>query len=145
MRDSQSLLDQVISFSGKNITHEQVTAALGLVDRSFIYQMFKGIVSHDPDLCLEAIDQVYNSGYDLSEFSSELLELLRNATMVVLSPKSHRFLISLTKSGPILLSCQKRPPQMFLCAPFKSCLKHMNKLLDLQDQSYPWRWLWRSW
>ncbi|MEC8379569.1 MAG: DNA polymerase III subunit gamma/tau [Myxococcota bacterium] len=92
MRDSQSLLDQVISFSGQNITHEQVTAALGLVDRNFIYQMFKGIISHDPDLCLEAIDQVYNSGYDLSEFSSELLELLRNATMVVLSPKSHRFL-----------------------------------------------------
>ena len=92
MRDSQSLLDQVISFSGKNISHEQVTAALGLVDRNFIYQMFEGIISHDPNLCLEAIDQVYNSGYDLSEFSSELLELLRNATMVVLSPKSHRFL-----------------------------------------------------
>ena len=92
MRDSQSLLDQVISFCGTEVSHQQVIDALGLVDRALIYQMFEGIINQAPELCLDSIEQVYSNGYDLSEFSSELLELLRNATMVVLSPKSHRFL-----------------------------------------------------
>ena len=92
MRDAQSLLDQVISFAGKTVEAKDVASALGLIDRALLYQMLEGIVHAKAELCLESIDRVYSFGYDLSEFSSELLELLRNATMVVLSPRSHRFL-----------------------------------------------------
>ncbi len=91
MRDSQSLLDQVISFAGKDISTPQVAAALGLVDRALLYSMLKGMVLHDAGECLEAINKVYDSGYDLTEFASEMLELLRNATLVVLSKDSFRF------------------------------------------------------
>ena len=91
MRDSQSLLDQVISFAGKEISTSQVASALGLVDRALLYSMLKGMVLHDAGQCLEAINQVYDSGYDLTEFASEMLELLRNATLVVLSKDSFRF------------------------------------------------------
>jgi DNA polymerase III subunit gamma/tau len=92
MRDAQSLLDQVISFAGKTVETQEVASALGLIDRALLYQMLEGIVHAKAELCLESIDKVYSFGYDLSEFSSELLELLRNATMVVLSPESRRFL-----------------------------------------------------
>lgn len=91
MRDSQSLLDQVISFAGKDISTPQVASALGLVDRALLYSMLKGMVLHDAGECLEAINKVYDSGYDLTEFASEMLELLRNATLVVLSKDSFRF------------------------------------------------------
>lgn len=91
MRDSQSLLDQVISFAGKEITTVQVASALGLVDRALLYSMLRGMVLHDAGVCLDAINQVYDSGYDLTEFVSEMLELLRNATLVVLSKESFRF------------------------------------------------------
>ena len=91
MRDSQSLLDQVISFAGKEITTAQVASALGLVDRALLYSMLKGMVLHDAGICLDAINQVYDSGYDLTEFVSEMLELLRNATLVVLSKESFKF------------------------------------------------------
>ena len=91
MRDSQSLLDQVISFAGNSITTTQVSEALGLVDRSFLYQMLTGLVTPNPVDCLDAIQKVYAAGYDLTEFSSEMLEVLRNATLVVLSPDSGRF------------------------------------------------------
>lgn len=91
MRDSQSLLDQVISFAGKEITTAEVASALGLVDRALLYSMLKGMVLHDAGICLDAINQVYDSGYDLSEFVSEMLELLRNATLIVLSKESFKF------------------------------------------------------
>ena len=91
MRDSQSLLDQVISFGGDQISTSQVSDALGLVDRGFLYQMLQGLVTNNPVDCLDSIHKVYAAGYDLTEFSSEMLEVLRNATLIVLSPDSHRF------------------------------------------------------
>ena len=92
MRDSQSLLDQVISYGGKDISTQQVATALGLVDRGLLYAMLEGLIRGDADRCLEAIEAVYGYGYDLSEFTSEMLEMLRNATLVGLSPSSQKFL-----------------------------------------------------
>ena len=92
MRDSQSLLDQVISFGGDDISTQQVASSLGLVDRHLLFRMLSGMIRGEADSCLEAIDEVYNYGYDLSEFTTELLELLRNATLVGLSPSSQRYL-----------------------------------------------------
>jgi len=92
MRDAQSLMDQVISFAGEAPTIEQVADILGLVDRKFLYQMLEGILSARADECLEAVDAVYSYGYELSEFTAEMLTLLRNATLVGLSPKSRDYL-----------------------------------------------------
>ena len=92
MRDSQSLLDRVVSFAGATVSTEQVAEVLGLVDRNLLYGMLEGMLSGEADKCLEAIDSVHGFGYDLSEFTSELLELLRNATMVGLSKSSHRYI-----------------------------------------------------
>ena len=92
MRDAQSLLDQVISFGGNRVSLEQVTDILGLVDRQLLYGMLEGILKGDADRCLAAIDQVYTFGYELSQFTNELLEVLRNATLVGLSPSSRKYL-----------------------------------------------------
>jgi len=92
MRDAQSLMDQVISFAGESPTMEQVADILGLVDRKLLYQMLEGILSAKADDCLNAIDAVYSHGYELSEFTAEMLTLLRNATLVGLSPKSKNYL-----------------------------------------------------
>ena len=88
MRDSQSLMDQVISFAGDKPTLAQVSDILGLVDRAFLYQMLEGILVADADACLAAIESVYGYGFELAEFTSEMLTLIRNATLVGLSPRS---------------------------------------------------------
>ncbi len=92
MRDAQSLLDQVISFAGDAPSLNEVADVLGLVDRRLLYQMLTGMLHGDADACLESISAVYGYGYDLSEFTTELLELLRNATLVGLSPSSEKYL-----------------------------------------------------
>ena len=92
MRDAQSLLDQVISFAGEKPTLSQVSDILGLVDRAFLYQMLEGILVADADACLAAIESVYGYGFELSEFTSEMLTLIRNATLVGLSPRSKEYL-----------------------------------------------------
>jgi DNA polymerase III gamma/tau subunit len=92
MRDAQSLLDQVISFCGKDLDATKVADVLGLVDREILYGMLEGVLEGDADRCLAAIEKVYDVGYELSAFASEMLELVRNATLTVLSPSSERYL-----------------------------------------------------
>ncbi|MCB9744547.1 MAG: DNA polymerase III subunit gamma/tau [Alphaproteobacteria bacterium] len=90
MRDSQSLLDQVIAFGGDTVTTEQVADILGMVDRELLYEFLTGLVRGEPDRCIDVIAKVYDYGYELSQFTSESLELLRNAALVVLSPRSRK-------------------------------------------------------
>ncbi len=90
MRDAQSLLDQVIAYAGPAISDEEVIQALGLVDRSLLYDTLEGLITGQPDKALDAIDHVYRYGYELSQFTSELLEVLRNATFLRLSEGARR-------------------------------------------------------
>lgn len=92
MRDAQSLLDQVIAFGGEDISLEEVARILGMVDRELLYGFLEGLLRGEPERCLDVIAQVYDYGYELSQFTSEVLELLRNAALVVLSPTSRRHL-----------------------------------------------------
>ncbi|MED5370829.1 MAG: DNA polymerase III subunit gamma/tau [Myxococcota bacterium] len=90
MRDAQSLLDQVIAFGGDKVDTAQVAQILGLVDRGLLYGFLEGLTQGKPELCLDSIAQVYDYGYELSQFTSELLELLRNAALAVLSPAARK-------------------------------------------------------
>ncbi len=90
MRDSESLLDQVISFAGVDVSDQEVADILGLVDRRLLHDMLAGLVSGDAGKCLDVVATVYEYGYDLGQFTSELLEVVRNATFLRLSPASHQ-------------------------------------------------------
>jgi DNA polymerase-3 subunit gamma/tau len=91
MRDAQSLLDLVISYAGPEISDDEVAETLGLIDRSLLYDTLSGLIEGRPDQCLDAIDQVYRYGYELSQFTGDLLELLRNATFTRLSKGARRY------------------------------------------------------
>lgn len=92
MRDAQSLLDQVISFGGADPSDAQVAEILGMVDRGVLYEMLTGLVKAEPDRCLDAIAAVHESGYEIAQFTGEMLELVRNAALVALSPGARKHL-----------------------------------------------------
>ncbi len=93
MRDAQSLLDQVISFaSARNPSDQEVADILGLVDRTVLYEMLTGLMRGEADRCFDAIALVHDEGYELAQFTTELLELIRNAALVALSPAARKHL-----------------------------------------------------
>lgn len=94
MRDSQSLLDKVISFStpGQVPDAAQVAGILGLIDRGIVLGALKALVTGDAAAMLASIDKVYGFGFEMAQFSEELLEVLRNATFVRLSPEARRYI-----------------------------------------------------
>lgn len=93
MRDAESLLDQVISagVGQERIEVATVTETLGLVDRRLLIDFLGGLVRGEPAACFVVIEQVYGWGHELSTFADELLEVVRDATFLGLSPDAQRF------------------------------------------------------
>ncbi|UCF72864.1 MAG: DNA polymerase III subunit gamma/tau [Deltaproteobacteria bacterium] len=85
LRDAESLLDQVVSFTGPNVEDDHITSVLGLIDRDLIYKTSQAIIGGDSKLCLEIIDQVYNYGYDIKVFYREIMGQFRNLIVSLIS------------------------------------------------------------
>jgi len=127
MRDAQSLLDQVISFGAAANDDKAVADILGLVDRKYLYEMLRGVLHAEPLRCLESIESVHDNGYELAQFTTELLELVRNATIATLSEGARRFLDVSEEEKGILLDLTKGVPAEQLSRTFQV-------LLDVHDQ-----------
>lgn len=78
MRDSQSLLDQVITFSKDHLTLKKVTEVLGLTERSLILEAMQAICYKKSDLALDVVEKVFSSGTDAQLFAKDLLEEIRH-------------------------------------------------------------------
>ena len=85
LRDAQSLLDQVIAYSGTNIHDEDVAEVLGLIDRKMLSDTIEAIADRDVERCMKVIEHVYHFGYDLQHFCRELLQYLRNLILIKVS------------------------------------------------------------
>ena len=83
MRDAESALDQVISFSvGETITDEDVSAALGLVDTETLNKTLQAIADQDAGTLVRIVDEVVSRGNDLRNFCREMMVHIR-AILVV--------------------------------------------------------------
>ena len=127
MRDAQSLLDQIISFGGASGDDQQVADILGLVDRRFLYEMLRGVLRCEPERCLQSIAEVYDSGHELDQFTDELLELVRNATIATMSEGARKFLDVSEEEKAVLLELTSGVPSEQLSRTFQV-------LLDVHDQ-----------
>ena len=86
MRDAQSLLDQVISFSGKSISAEDIVDVLGVIDRALIQETATAVIDRDGRKCLEIVERLFSFGWDVKIFGRELLEYFRNLAVVKVAP-----------------------------------------------------------
>jgi DNA polymerase-3 subunit gamma/tau len=84
VRDSQSLLEQVMSFAGTTVSDQDLREMLGLADRRVLHEMTDAIVERKPARCLELADELYRYGYDVRRLCRDLLEHFRNVTVAKL-------------------------------------------------------------
>ncbi|MFA6239772.1 MAG: DNA polymerase III subunit gamma/tau [Candidatus Hydrogenedentales bacterium] len=78
IRDSESILEQVISYSGKSITYQDVFDVLGLVDWSVLHEFANALISQDIATLLRLVERVVAAGKDLSQFVQDILQYFRN-------------------------------------------------------------------
>jgi DNA polymerase-3 subunit gamma/tau len=78
MRDAESLLDQVVSFTGPKVEDKHITDILGIIDRALLFRTSASILEGSAKKCIEIVDQIYNYGYDIREFYRSLMDQFRD-------------------------------------------------------------------
>jgi DNA polymerase-3 subunit gamma/tau len=82
MRDAESKLDQVIAFTGKTITPEDVSTVLGLVGRDLLLDTLDAVANEDAPESFALAARAVEMGYDLRVLCSELSRVVRDVLVV---------------------------------------------------------------
>lgn len=78
MRDALSIFDQLVSFSGRSITYQQVIDNLNVLDYDYYFRLTDCLLNnHLPDAML-IIDEISNGGFDGQHFMVGMGDHLRN-------------------------------------------------------------------
>lgn len=105
MRDAQSLLEQVLSYTAPSTEEGEARAVidelllqdiLGIAERRVLYDLSEAVIQGDAKRCVELVGDVMAQGRDILRLSRELVEHFRNLLVVRLaqdpSPFSGRLL-----------------------------------------------------
>lgn len=82
LRDSLSLMDQLIATFGSDIKHKDALSVLGILDRTLVRSSLEGIIKKDPKFCIEVLNQAVDKGISPKRFSEDLLRTLRYALLI---------------------------------------------------------------
>lgn len=81
MRDALSIFDQIVSFSGKNITYHNVIDTLNVLDYDYYFKLTDHFLSGDiPDVLL-IFNEILNNGFDGHHFITGLASHFRDLLM----------------------------------------------------------------
>ena len=97
VRDSMSLLDQLIAASQGRVTAQFAKEVLGVADRRWVLDCLSALLSGDARKALLVLREVFVSGYDVFLFISEVLQNLRHAMVLAVSGKNKE-LVDLSQS-----------------------------------------------
>ena len=102
MRDAQSLLHQVIAYSGRKVDTESVEAVLGIVGGNTLEIFIDRLIDRQPVVLVTLIQEIVKQGKDLGLFCRSLMEYLRNLLIVKFSNQPETLINSHTCSLEIL-------------------------------------------
>ena len=78
MRDALSIFDQVVSFSGKEITYQKVIDNLNILDYEYYFKVTEAFISEDVTQSLLIFDEILDKGFDAQHFINSLSQHFRN-------------------------------------------------------------------
>ena len=85
VRDTLSVLDQLIGGSDGKIDYEQAIGLLGFTDISLLDQCVDAIAARDGAACFEVVQRVVSSGHDPRRFVEDLLQRLRDLLILAVA------------------------------------------------------------
>ena len=78
LRDALSIFDQLVSFTGKNITYKDTIANLNVLDVDNYFRIMDIVLSEDVSGALILLDDILAKGFDAQNFISGLASHIRN-------------------------------------------------------------------
>lgn len=81
MRDALSIFDQIVAFSGKNVTYQQVIDNLNVLDYDYYFRLTEAFLKEDTTNALVIFNDILSHGFDGSHFLNGLSSHLRDLMM----------------------------------------------------------------
>jgi DNA polymerase-3 subunit gamma/tau len=78
LRDALSMFDQIVSFSGGNVTYRSVIENLNILDYDYYFNITDRLLKEDNAQSLLLFDEILSRGFDGAHFISGLSEHFRN-------------------------------------------------------------------
>ena len=78
LRDALSIFDQMVSFSGNNITYKDVINNLNVLDYEYYFRVVDYILAKDNNSILLLLNDVVEKGFDIQHFIQGFASHLRN-------------------------------------------------------------------
>ena len=78
LRDALSMFDQIVSFSGGNVTYRSVIDNLNILDYDYYFNITDSLLTEDSAGTLLLFDEILSRGFDGAHFISGLSEHFRN-------------------------------------------------------------------
>jgi DNA polymerase-3 subunit gamma/tau len=86
MRDAESKLDQVIAFTGAEVSADDVSAVLGLVGRDLLLDAVQAVADDDAPAAFVLAARAVERGYDLRAVCRELSRVVRDLVVLSVDP-----------------------------------------------------------
>jgi DNA polymerase-3 subunit gamma/tau len=135
MRDSQSFLDQVITFANGPLTRENVVEILGLTSRALLVDALAALVARDTNAIMGILEKLATSGFEPHLFSQDLLEMIRNLLLVKISGGEAKSILELPDSElQALVDLTKKSSEEDIHMLFDMALKGAS---DIPKAQYP--------
>lgn len=78
LRDAESVLDQLVSFSRGSVSLKDAISVLGLVEQDVLFALTDKIIQKNPQEALQLFNEIIDDGKDPGVFLTNLIEHFRN-------------------------------------------------------------------
>jgi DNA polymerase-3 subunit gamma/tau len=85
MRDAEGMLDQLISFCGTKITETDAITMFGITSTVQVSELAGAIIGSAPQQALKILNDLSNSGKEMTRLIADLLSYFRNLLILKVS------------------------------------------------------------
>lgn len=134
MRDSLSLLDQIIAFAGGKLDEQNTNYLLGYTDKSIINSLFLAVINEDTEAIMPACESLNAKGISHAFAVKTLIEHTRNLLMRLVTKKESRELTA--KENAFYAELAPLTSQNKLFALFQVFQKLLNDIKFFSFEQY---------
>lgn len=95
MRDAESLLDELVSFTKADIKLSDVYSVLGVVEQEYLFEMAQKLIKKDAASAIQFLDHLLDRGKEPGQLLINLIEHYRNLMIVKVSALNQEKLLDL--------------------------------------------------
>ena len=81
MRDSQTILEQLVTFGGGKVTEEEISMILGASDKNQLRGIIESIAKHDSASAVSFARDIYKNGKSVEKAARDILSLLHSVLL----------------------------------------------------------------